>query len=397
MRRLVSTLVATLLLVAPAAAETVRKSFSVGSGGTLKIDLETGGDVDVVGGNGGEVSVTAELLEWDPSAETLTIDSSGDTVRIRTTRSRDHQDHYSSRITFHVKVPDRFDVDVDSSGGDLGIRNVEGTFSGRTMGGDLMLREVRGEVGLETMGGDVQLQDADVKGRLTTDGGDLALTRVAGNLEASTMGGDIALTDVGAGVNVRTMGGDVMSSRREGPPGGAADGPVKLKTMGGDISVDDAPLGADLETNGGDIVVVSAGQSVEATTYGGDINLRKVDGKVKATTHGGDVTVRLVDEGAASDHDVELSSGGGDVSLIVPSGFSMDIDVEITWTRDYHEKPVIHSDFPLSTSESSSWDSGNNHGGKGPGTLITGKGSVEGGRNHVVIRTTNGDVTIRRG
>jgi DUF4097 and DUF4098 domain-containing protein YvlB len=397
MIRKILTLAVVLFLAAPlASAERVEKKFSVGRGGTLDVDIETGGDVIVTGSGGSQVSVFADLKEYYADEVDLVIESSGNTVQISTTDKR-HRRRSSTSFIFEVSVPSEFNVTINSSGGDVRIESVEGEFRGETMGGDLVLRGIRGEVNLRTMGGDVDLRDAIVDGSLSTMGGDLTLELVEGDLKTSTMGGDVTLSDVSGDVDAETMGGDVSSRHAGNRARGSADGAVRLKTMGGEVSVDEAPEGADVETMGGDITVRSAGEFVKAHTMGGDIELLEVDGWVKATTMGGDVSVRIVDRGSAESRDVEIKSHGGDIDLIVPDGFSMDVDIEITWTREYREQPRIDSDFSLNVTESPSFEYDDDHDRRGGRRkIIRGEGSIRGGQNRVKIRTVNGDVRLKR-
>lgn len=386
--------VMTLLLAVPAAAETLERSFSVEPGGRLVVDLETGGSLSISGWERSEVAVTADLLDHDPSRVDLTIEASDDQVTLRTKvrRSR-HGGGFSYR--FHVRVPVRFDLSLESNGGSLDLEGVEGTFEGETKGGELHLSDIRGRLDLRTMGGEIDLTDAVVDGRITTMGGKLTLLRVEGDLDAKTMGGDVSLKEVSGDVDAETMGGDV-SCRGSSRGRGASEGPVRLRTMGGEVTLEEAPEGAELETMGGDILVGSVQRFVRAKTMGGKITIREADGTVDASTMGGDVEVRMVDRGAASSHDVRISSESGSITLVVPESLSMDFDVEIVWTRDQRERPEIISDFPLSVDESATWDFGRRGSYSERRKLITGIGSHRGGENRVVIHTVNGDVRIRK-
>ena len=126
---------------------------------------------------------------------------------------------------------------------------------------------------------------------------------------------------------------------------------------------------------------------------GGKILLDSVDGAVRATTMGGDVHVRMVGDPSRGDRSVEISSMGGDIELIVPAGSSMDVDAELTYTRDHDRRYQIRSDFPLRQTVSPDWET--DHG--TPRKTIHATGSVNGGRNQVKIRTINGDVRIVKG
>ncbi|HMF55172.1 MAG TPA: hypothetical protein VK619_02320, partial [Pyrinomonadaceae bacterium] len=190
-----------------------------------------------------------------------------------------------------------------------------------------------------------------------------------------------------------TMGGGVTYQNVNNPGGTSSAEELRINSMGGDIHVDEAPGGADVTTMGGNIFMRSAAKFVKARTMGGNIQIDSLDGGVKATTMGGNVSINMVGDPNSGDRDVYITSNGGDITLTVPSGLSMEVGVELAYTqnrrRDYH----ITSDFPLQQTESSAWDY--THG--SPRKYIYATGSVGNSRYKVVIKTINGDVTIKRG
>jgi DUF4097 and DUF4098 domain-containing protein YvlB len=177
--------------------------------------------------------------------------------------------------------------------------------------------------------------------------------------------------------------------------------------MGGDIDVEDAPDGAALNTMGGTIRLKNDGSFATVKTMGGNIDIGKADGPIDATTMGGNIrilaagdsvhstsmggnlSVRLVPS-AAKARNIDLSTMGGTVELIVPKGFPMDIDVELAYTRDSGHKPSIDEPFGLTHTESGDWDY--SHG--SPRKYLYAKGKTGTGENHVTIHGIGGDVTI---
>ncbi len=389
MARMTLMVMALTLLAVPAAAEIVEREIRARPGGLLEFDLETGGGIEITGWDRDVVSITADLGGRDRDDADLTMEPTSGGVRIAS-EFRSRRRSRSTEFRFEVMVPRRYDVLIDSAGGGVSITGVEGRMSGETAGGALELREVRGELGLKTMGGRITLERVEADGSVTTMGGQLDLTEVSGELDVSTMGGQIDLRDVHGNVKASTMGGAInhTSSGR-----GDVDTAVRLSTMGGAITVGEAPLGADLETMGGAIEVRSAGRFVKAETMGGNIQIREIDGWVRAKTMGGDVYVRLVDGPAGDRRDVEISSMGGDIELIVPPGFSMNVDIELAYTKNSRRDYRIISDFDLEISQTREWKY--EHG--SPRKFIYGRGIVRGGDHMVKIRTINGDVHLSRG
>jgi len=366
------TILAAVLLLAMsgvAQADVVDKEFTVSPGQTLEVDLDTGGSVTIKGSSGNKVVVRARLTGRDASDIDLRVERMDNGVSIESEYKSSWRDR-SGGVDLEVTVPSRFDVDIETLGGEISIDGVEGSLEGSTMGGQLDLRNLKGTVDMSTMGGNVKLLSSTVDG------------------EVSTMGGRVELRDVIGNVNGKSMGGNVIYDNVR-PAGGAAAKPVEISTMGGDIEVPSAPGGAVVTTMGGDIDVESAAKFVKAKTMGGDVTIREVDGWVEATTMGGDIEVRVT--GTEGDRHIDLSSKGGDVTVELPAGFSMNVDIEIDYSRRGREDAEIVSDFPIKVEDRA--DSGGWGGAVG---TVHGTGSVNGGRNQVTIRTVDGTVSLRK-
>lgn len=355
----------------------LHKEFEVKGTGKLSLDLRTGGAIDVEGWDKNIISVDVSISGRDADDIQVDFDLHGNNLDISSYYDG-YEDNHNSDGKFVIKMPKKFNMEFSTMGGDVKLKNVSGEFSGRTMGGELKIYGVNGEVDLSTMGGDITVKDCEVDGQVHTMGGEVIVENVVGDLNAKTMGGKIKQT------NVKSKSGDSGSE-------------VNISTMGGDIDVDQALNGAKVKTMGGDIDVVKAVKFVEAETYGGDINIHSIDGYVKAKTMGGDVEVTMVGDPNQGDRSISLTSMGGDVILTVPFGLSMDIDIEIAYTKDKWNKKGevnIFSDFDIVKKEKSKeWDDS-----KGtPRKYLSGKGEVNGGKHKVKIRTINGDVYLKKG
>jgi DUF4097 and DUF4098 domain-containing protein YvlB len=366
MRKLSLGLLMVLLVLGAGTAIGFERELAVGSGGTIEFDLEAGGDITIVGWSSESVKVSANVSGRSADIVDLKVEERNGGVLV-TSRYVEHRRSQSSSIDLEVWVPSIFDVEIDSMGGGVSIDGVEGTFSGKTMGGELELINLKGKLQLTTMGGDVTLTNSDVDGRV------------------KTMGGRALVEDVFGDVKVTSMGGEVTHRRVTRSDGNSIGDQVDIYTMGGDIDVSDAPLGADVHTMGGDITIDSVREYVTAKTMGGDIRIKEADGRVKATTMAGDVHVLVV-----GGHDVELTSMHGEITLVMPEGADLDLDIELAYTKNSSRDYKIYSDFPIQQSESEAWDY--DHG--SPRKTI--RGFAEGGGNRIVIRTVNGNVYLKR-
>lgn len=359
-------LVAMIMVSVTALAGDEVKEFAVNPGQTLEIDLDTGGSVSVRGGGENKVTVRARMTGQDANDIELRIDRTSNGVKVES-EYRSSRKSRSGGVDLEITVPSRFDLDIETLGGKIAVDGVEGYLEGSTMGGQLDLRNLKGTVAMSTMGGNVILLSSKVDG------------------EVSTMGGRVELRDVEGNVKGKSMGGNVIYDNVR-PVAGAGAKPVEISTMGGDIEVPSAPAGATVSTMGGDIDVRSAAEFVKAKTMGGDITIDEIDGWVEASTMGGDIEVRVT--GTGGDRHIDLDSKGGDILVVLPANFAMDVDIEVTYGRRGRDGSAIRSDFALNVDDMPDSFRG--------GGTIRGTGKVNGGGNKVRIRTTDGEVTLRK-
>jgi DUF4097 and DUF4098 domain-containing protein YvlB len=107
---------------------------------------------------------------------------------------------------------------------------------------------------------------------------------------------------------------------------------------------------------------------------------------------GGNVEATMTGDPSDGKRSVALTSMAGDITLSVPAGLSMDIDIELAYTEGHDGDYAIKSDFPVKQEVSPEWERDNGS----PRKIIHGTGNVAGGSNRVTIKTVNGNVTIRK-
>lgn len=258
------------LLAAPALATSESKTFDVDSGSRLKIDSDVG-TISVSTHSTDRVEAT---VTWSGSnAEDFTVDfsQSGDEILI----DGDFEGSswgWNSRpkVRFAVTVPERFNVDLQTSGGSISVDDLEGDVKARTSGGSLSFGNIEGPV----------------HGR--TSGGSISLEGCKGTADIHTSGGSIQIGDVDGEVNAKTSGGSIRIAR--------ARGSVDAKTSGGSIKVEEV-MGA-----------------IQATTSGGSVTAyisEQPQDDCRLSTSGGSVTAYLADGVAL---DIEAKSSGGKVT-----------------------------------------------------------------------------------
>lgn len=353
-------------------AKDYNKEFKVKPGQKLYLDLETGTEIEIAGWDKDVVHIDLKVSGRDSDLFEIEVEQTSNGIDVITEYGYNKKRlDCDSRIT--VNVPKIFNIDFNTRGGDVKIVHVEGSIDGETMGGELNFSELKGELNCQTMGGSIIVMDSDVDGQVKTMGGKVHLENLTGDINASTMGGSVVQKNV---------------KGRSGKNGKE----LNVSTMGGPIDIDNAPNGAKVKTMGGGINVESVGNFLDAETMGGDITVKKLDGWIKASTMGGDIEVIMVGDPQSGKRDVFLKSMGGDIELTVPEELSMDIDVEIKWTKR-NRQPQIEGDFDIEEKISDDWENDNGDRDK----LIKGTKSVKGGKNEIKIRTINGNVRINKG
>lgn len=154
-------------------------------------------------------------------------------------------------LKYEIMVPSNFDLDLKTAGGDMVVKNIEGTFNLKTSGGDIYLNTTTGNLNAKTSGGDITLQKFEGDSDLSTSGGDIEVDANNGKVFASTSGGDIYLKSSKGPVSAKTSGGDI-TLKYSGENLG-----ISLITSGGDIDVivpSNLNADVDMKTSGGDLV-----------------------------------------------------------------------------------------------------------------------------------------------
>jgi len=293
----------------------IKKEFQVKSGGRLNLDLETGASITVEGWDKDLVSIEVQINGRDEENVEFEFNQSGNDVTVESYYKEDRR-HNTDKIKIFVMMPRKYNVEFSTLGGGVSFSKAEGEFKGTTMGGSLTLSDLKGNVKMKTMGGSIKVKGCDLDGKVETMGGSIDVDDLVGDLDLSTMGGSIKQNNV--------RGRDNASGKA-----------LTISTMGGSIDVDQAMNGAKVKTMGGSITVNKAAKFVDAETMGGSIEIKEIDGKIKATTMGGDIEATMVGNPNNDDREVFLKSMGGDIYLTVPANLSMDIDIEIAFTKRY--------------------------------------------------------------
>jgi len=284
-----------------AGATPFHRTFNVTPGGTLTVDADVG-DIRVTTGSGSSVTVDVTQSSRSDRFMNITAEQQGNGVVVRgkyETMSRFF--NWDGDAKFVISIPSSYNVDLNTSGGDIDVANLAGQAHLKTSGGGITLGRIDGPVMANTSGGDISIEGSRSAVELHTSGGGIRIGDVAGKLQARTSGGSI---------EIRRAGGDLYA-----------------RSSGGGISIDDANGSVDVQTSGGSIRARLSQQpraDSRLSTSGGGITLTlapNVSVDLDAHTSGGDVNtdVPVTMMGRQSESSVEGKINAGGPKLVLRS------------------------------------------------------------------------------
>ncbi len=264
-------------VVSAAEGKSITRVFEVEEGGTLTMDTERG-SVEIL--TTGRKTVTVEITRKTPfgGARELPDDfvvefeHSGKDVSIRSELERGWWDSWRNRLQVHYKitVPQRYNLDLETSGGGIRVVDLEGEVRVKTSGGGLKLGRIDGSVYGRTSGGRIELAGCDGTVDVKTSGGGIDLGTVSGRVWAHTSGGSIVIDAAGGEVKVSTSGGLIRIDEVQGA--------VEASTSGGSITatiIEQPERDSSLKTSGGGVTVHLASgirANVDARSSGGGVS-----------------------------------------------------------------------------------------------------------------------------
>jgi DUF4097 and DUF4098 domain-containing protein YvlB len=276
---------------------------------------------------------------------------------------------------FVVNVPREMDeIKIETEGGNVSTTGITGRVDAQSGGGGIRLDDIGGTINAETGGGSIEVGNAASDVSLHTGGGSIKVNSAKGKIEAESGGGSVTIVSGLQGAVLETGGGSIQVER--------CAGRVKASTGGGSIDLGDIGGSAEMETGGGSIRLSSAKGPVRAETGGGSIELNGVP-SARAETGAGGIVAKFV---ASNDerHDSELETSAGDITVYLAPNVNISVRASIEVANGHN----IRSDFPeiRVTTEGGDY---------GPKT-VTAEGSLNGGGPVLKVRTTTGDICIRR-
>ena len=267
-------------------------------------------------------------------------------------------------------------VKLMTHGGNVMVHNIAGKVMAETAGGMIGMNEIGGGIYAQTNGGSINVGSADGHLKLETAGGSISIRSAGGQVIAQTAGGSIELGTAAQNAVLETAGGGIQVRK--------CGGELRASTAGGSVEVGEVAGPAILETAGGSIRLAGATGVVRATTSGGGIRLHQLGRGAIAETAAGPVFAEFIGQRSSFTESM-LQTSVGDIVVYLPSDLGVTVRAFIEAATGHS----IRSDFPevRITSEGSDY---------GP-REIYGQGAINGGGPLLKIRTTSGNIELRRG
>jgi DUF4097 and DUF4098 domain-containing protein YvlB len=258
----VSAILFLTLLAAPILANGIEHSFDVTAGGHIRIVADGASiEVDTRPGNRASIKISrggdseARILrDYD-----IDVSQDGDTIVVEADRKRLFDGFFNwfkKSLEISIVVPERFDVDLTTSGGSIQIADLEGSVDARTSGGSLRLQAIDGPINARTSGGSITVAEC------------------TGTTHVRTSGGSIRIDNAKGAINAHTSGGSVKAFLSAQPGGNS-----RLTTSGGSVTVylaEDISVDLDAKTSGGsvrtDFKVLTEGGSHSRNKIAGALN-----------------------------------------------------------------------------------------------------------------------------
>jgi DUF4097 and DUF4098 domain-containing protein YvlB len=258
-----------------------------------------------------------------------------------------------SRVDFEIQVPAETSLRLVTSSGNLVVSTVTGT------------------VELETSFGSIRVEEADGAVSARSNSGDITLVGLsdAGDLQVRTDFGKLLLQDITADrLTARSSSGSIQVE------GGTLDGALDVETSFGDVTV--AGVRATsyrLASSSGNLALDGCTGPLDLQTGFGNVEVRNgAEAQLALKTDSGEIRFSGSLD-AQGEHRVE--SNFGSVRLVLPAESAFDLDAETGFGS-------IDSEFPVTVSQFEE-----KH-------MV---GEVNGGGPLLRIRSSSGNVTLKRG
>ena len=260
---------------ADAAEKRVERTFPVSPGGVLIVDADSA-SVRVSGGDTNQVTVrmiahgsnedlATAKLEAVPNDRGIAV-----TMRLRK-KGWFNWGFWNRGGEIEVTVPNRYGIDIHTSGGSIQLTDTTGSAALHTSGGEIVAKNVNGNIEARSSGGGIYAETIRGDVDADTSGGSVRLLDVDGKIRGNTSGGSVEcrLVGVNRGISATTSGGSIQLIVPR-----ATRAKLDATTSGGSINSDLSVSTTSQEEGQLKGSINGGGELIDAHTSGGSISLR---------------------------------------------------------------------------------------------------------------------------
>jgi DUF4097 and DUF4098 domain-containing protein YvlB len=356
----------------------LEQAFSVAPGGKLVMQADRGSiDVTTDAGDKAQVRVLRKVKGGSQAqAEALlaehqvTLQQEGNTISaVARNKSKVSWSWRPGQpvltVHYQVNIPRKFEVELQTAGGDIRLGDLEGDALARTTSGSIRLGAVTGKVEARDSGGDIVIANAGSSVVAHTTSGSINIQTLNGRLEAKNSGGDINVGQAGGDVTAETTSGTIKVK--------SAKGRLDARNSGGNVVLGETGGEAAVRTTSGSISIGLAKGKVEARNSGGDIKVTDARDLVTATTTSGTISVAF---SACPKAECRLEVAGGGINVTLPANAALNLDAQSSGGQVVTAMPVTVT----------------GQDGRKTGSL---KGQLNGGGPGLWLRASSGDIRVK--
>ncbi len=275
---------------------------------------------------------------------------------------------------FTLQVPhDLGLVKVDTRGGSLTFNSISSTIIASTGAGLIKLNDLAGPVKIVSGGGNIEGGNLGNDFTVTSGAADVRVANVGGQTQVNLGGGRVYIGSTHAST-IQTGAGSIQVEK--------CFGNLRATSGGGNLYLGDVEGSVNAETQGGSVRLASATGPVQVTTGGGSVELYHLSRGAQVETGAGPIVVEFTGNHTAGDSFLHTASG--DVRVCFGALQGMNVHAQ----SDMAAGQGFLTDF---SGLNVTWQ-----GGQFSPRSVWVEGAVNGGGPTLRIRTTIGQIALRR-
>lgn len=319
---------------------TLHKELPTGANPSLKVE-NTSGEIKIESHPQNKIVIDAfKVVEADNSKEAekwadqikVTIEEHEEKVEIKTKYPHNKSKSFweglfggewrrSAYVDYHIVVPEKIQLNISSTSGDVIISDISGGVEVNATSGDLRIKRIKGDLDLNTTSGDVQISAIEGDVIVSGTSSDLEMFDITGNVDIGSVSGNISVEDIIGQVKVDNTSGDISLKEIKGS--------IEATTVSGSMIIDQIEGGLHLESSSGDTEVktkISLPYEYYVETVSGYIHFllpEDSEAEVKLETTSGSLDCELPLTLSSISRNLlkgELGKGGPQMNLITTSG-----------------------------------------------------------------------------